>query len=270
MNLFEFTNYKDFVRKKLKTLPKNGHGQYLRIAKLLGIHTTMVTHIFKGDSNLSIEQALKLAEHFVFTPLETDYFVTLVQSERASNTQSRRYFSEQLTTLKTRALNLTERLHVKKSLDERDQPIFYSAWYYSGIRLLTAIHDFKSTEAIAEMIDLPHATVARAMEFLLSTGLVVQKNGKFSIGETLTYVSRDSRLVSKHHLNWRLKAIQQLDYVPDEDLVFTNSIALSASDFQKIREELVKFLEKYKEIGDPSPAEQLCFLTLDWRTLRVK
>jgi uncharacterized protein (TIGR02147 family) len=269
MNIFEFDNYKDLVRERIKTFPRRGHGQYLKIAKLLNIHTTMVTHIFKGDSNLSIEQALKISDYFAFSALEMDYFIALVQHERASNQQSRAYFAQQLSTLKSRALNLGERLKTKKTLTEHDQAIFYSAWYYSGIRLLCAIHEFRSAEAIADKIRLPLATVARAVEFLISTGLLREENGRFVVGETLTYIHRDSALVSKHHLNWRLRAIEQLDYIPEEDLVFTNSIAISEKDFLRIREEIVKLLETYKEIGDPSPSEQLCFLTIDWRKLRL-
>ena len=94
---------------------------------------------------------------------------------------------------------------------------------------------------------LPHPTVARAVEFLLSTGHLKSENGYYAVGEANTYVGRDSRSVAKHHLNWRLKAIEQLDYIPEVELVFTNSIAISHKDFLKICEHLVTFLETYKE-----------------------
>jgi uncharacterized protein (TIGR02147 family) len=269
MKPFEFEDYKKFVREKLKTFPRGGHGQFLRIAKLLSIHTTMVTHIFKGDSNLSVEQALALADYFALSPLETEHFVTMVQMARASNAQSRAYFRKQMSELKTRALNLSERLQARKSLSEADQAIFYSSWFYSGIRLLIATRDFKGPEEISEVIGLPLVTVARALEFLVSRRLVQQNGGKYEVGETLTYVGRDSPFVNKHHLNWRMKAIQQLDHVPDDELVFTNSIAISEADFQRVREEIVSFLERYKAIGDPSPSERLCFLTIDWRKFRL-
>jgi uncharacterized protein (TIGR02147 family) len=267
MSLFDYEDYRRYVRDRLKAMPRRGHGQYRQMALLLDIHTTMVTHIFKGDAHLSVEHALKLAEHFAFSSLETDYFVTLVQLARASNVQSRRYFGKILSDLKTRSLNLAERLQVKKVLDERDQAMFYSAWYFSGIRLLVATGDFRSPEAVAESLGLSMKTVARALEFLLSTDLVRLENGRYRVGEAKTYVTRDSPLVSKHHLNWRLKSIEMLENIPDGDLSFTNSIALSEKDFQKIREEIVKLLETYKEIGDPSPPETVCFLTIDWRHL---
>lgn len=270
MKPFDYEDYKKFVREKLKTFPRGGHGQFLKMAKILSIHTTMVTHIFKGDSNLSVEQGLLLAEYFALTPLETEYFVTMIQLARASNSHSRKYFLKQLGDLKNRALNLSERLQVRKSLTEADQGIFYSSWYYSGIRMLVATREFRSAEEISEVIGLPVVTIARAVEFLISRGLLVMKNAKFEVGDTLTYVGRDSPFVNKHHLNWRMKAMQQLEHVPDDELVFTNSIAISAADFVRVREELVAFLEKYKAIGDPSPSEQVCFLNIDWRKLRLR
>ena len=269
MDALKFTNYKDFIREKIHALPKRGHGQNLKIAKLLGIHTTMVTHIFKGDSNLSTEQALKLAEYFALPELETDYFVTLVQQERAANSQSRKYFEKQLKALRSKAQDLSSRLVETKVLDEKDQAVFYSAWYYSGIRLLTATAKFESVQAISEKINLPLQTVAKVVEFLISRGLLKQEHGIFVIGETKTYVTRDSDWVTKHHLNWRLKSIEQLDHVPDDDLVYTNPITISEKDFFKVREEVVKFIEKFRSIADPSPSEQLCVLNIDWRKLRI-
>lgn len=270
MNLFEFEDYKDFVRKRVKTFPRRGHGQYMKIARTLGIQTSMVSQIFKGEAHLTVEHALKLTEYFALTKLETEFFITLVHLARAGSVQSRLYFQEQLKTLKERAMNLSERLNVQKSLTEAEQAIFYSAWYYSGIRLITAVEKFRSTEAIAERLDIPHPTVARVVEFLLSVGLLKRDRDFFEVGEAHTYIGRDSTLVSKHHLNWRLKAVEQLNYISEEDLVFTHSIAISQKDFLKIREDLVRFLESYKAVVEPSPSEHLCFLTLDWRKLRVK
>lgn len=270
MNIFEFENYKQFVRQKIKTFPRRGRGQFLKIAGFLNIHTSMVTHIFKGDSNLSVEQALQMSEFFALNPLETEYFVSLVQYGRAVNKQSREYFAKQIQTLKDRALNLSERLQAAKTLDDKDQAIFYSAWYFSAIHLLCAVSEFKSPNAIAEAIDLPLPTVARTLDFLVSRGLLVEERSVYRIGQTRTYVSRDSHFVAKHHLNWRLKSLEQLDYVPEDELVFTHAIAISERDFARIREEIVRFLETYKTIGEPSPSEKICFLTIDWRRLRSK
>lgn len=265
MRIFDFDDYKDFVRARVQAMPKRGHGQYLRIAKLLGVHTTMVTHIFKGDSHLSSEQALRLAEDFGLTELETDYLVELVHLARAGNVQSRAHYRKKLEALRTRALNLRERLHGKQVLDEKDQAIFYSSWVYSGIRLLTAVHELSSPEAIAEKTGLSVKAIAPVLEFLLGKGLLKEENGRYAVGETITYVSRDARASAQHHRNWRLKSVEQLTEVPEDELVFTNPITVSRKDFLKIREEIVQLIERFQNIADPSPPEELCYLNIDWR-----
>ena len=269
MKIYDFDNYKDFVLARIHAMPKRGRGQFLKLAKLLGIHTTMISHIFKGDSHLSVEQSLQLADYFALTQLETNYLAFLVQHARASNRQGRLFFENQLKEMKARSLNMRERLTGQQILDEKDQAIYYSAWYYSGIRLLISTEPTLSQEAIAEKTRLPLKTVARAIEFLIEKGLLKQEGKGYSLGETQTYVNRDARAVTQHHLNWRMKAVEQLNDISEEELAFTSAIAISHKDFLRIREELASAIEKYRQIGDPSPSDEVCFITVDWRKLKL-
>ncbi len=271
MTVFDFNDYKEFTLKKIKSFPKKGRGQLLQIAKLLDIHTTMVTHIFKGNSHLNIDQSLLLATHFGLNQLETEYFVTLVNRDRSINGNgSREYFSTQLSRLKDRTLNLKERIESKTTLKEEDQAIFYSAWYFSAVRLITALKGFSSAEVIAKHFGLSQKTVNRVIEFLVSRGLCKNENGKLSIGETQTFVDRDSLLIQRHHSNWRLRIMEQLHEVHNDELVFTNPITIAKKDFAKIREELVLFIDKYRQIADPSDPQELCCLNIDWVRIKAK
>lgn len=268
MKVFDFSDYKQFVTQKIKAMPKAGHGQMLKIAKFLDVHTTMVTHIFKGESNLSVEQALKLCSYFGLNELETEYFIGLVNLERAANHESRTFFSKQIDRLKERALNLKERIAVKKVLSERDQGIFYSAWYFAAIHLLTALKGFHTRELIAEKLHLPLQIVNRVVEFLLDVGMLEERQNRLVMGESSTYVDRDSLLISRHHKNWLERISQQLHDVQNEELAFTNIITLSSKDFLRIREELVQVVEKFRAIADPSEPEELCCLNIDWVKIR--
>src|ERR1039457_3217815 len=89
MKLFEFDNYKEFVRKKLRGTTNKGHGQYSRIAEHLSIHTSMVSQVFGGEKHLTFEQACGICNYFGFTELETDYFIALVQLDRAGTPEAR-------------------------------------------------------------------------------------------------------------------------------------------------------------------------------------
>jgi uncharacterized protein (TIGR02147 family) len=268
MNIFEFKDYKVFVRKELKSRPKAGHGQFLKIARTLGVHTTMVTHVFRGELHLNPEQSIGLADYFGLNELETEYFMMLVQFARAGNRRTKQYFETRISSLREKAQILHTRLEMKNSLDEKDQAVFYSSWLYSAIRLLSAIPKFQSRSAIAEELNLPLAKINRALEFLLSRGLCTERESKIEYGSVRTYVNHDSPLVVRHHVNWRMKAMEQLDRLPTSELAFTNPVVINEKDYVKIREEIIQLIERFKNISEPSPSVALYCLNIDWLKIR--
>lgn len=267
MQIFEFNDYKEFVLAELKLRPKGGRGEFMKISKALGVHTTMVTHILRGDHHPSPEQALALAEYLGLNPLETDYFMALINMARASDGRSRQYYREKVRDYKDKSLALTHRLEFKNKLDESDQAIFYSSWVYSAVRLLTAIPQYGSAQAIAEELSLSRQKVNNVLDFLVSRNLVSRQNDRFRYHELSTYVDRDSPFASKHNLNWRLKIFERLDQVARNEMVYTNPIVIAESDFERVTELVVKFIDEFRKLADPSPSEILCCLNVDWLKL---
>lgn len=264
-SIWEFNDYKTYLKHWLDTVPQKRHGMNAKIAKILSIHTTMVSHILNGDSHLNTEQALKLCQNFLFlSRLETRTFVLLVQKERAGNQDAKLFFTEQIQELRNQALSLKERLPIRKTLDTKDQAIFYSDWYYSGIRLASALPGKHTVRSLAEQFNISTGIATNVVHFLLETGLAVEQNGKINIGEFFTNVGRDSPFVNRHHINWRLKVLSDLNLSQPEDLHFTNPVTISKSDFLKIREFLVKTIAEFCQAAEPSPAEELACLNLDW------
>ena len=83
--IFEFADYKRFLKAFIKNLPRRGHGEAGRLAKSLGTNSTFISQILNGQANLSAEQAYKVAQHFAFNQIETDYFMNLVSMNRAGD-----------------------------------------------------------------------------------------------------------------------------------------------------------------------------------------
>ena len=267
MKIYEFTDYKKYFLKYISQLPSNGRGQLTKIAKHLDIHTTMVTHIFKGSAHLSLEQSLKLANHFTLNELETDYLVALVQWERAGDKRTKDYCFTKVNDIRTKALNLKERLVTKNELSEHDRAVYYSTWQNSYTRLLTAIDRFQTFESLVEELKLPRSKVRQVLDFLISRGLCKEEGNKIVYGLVPTYIEAASPLAARHHLNWRQKTQEKFDQLRSEDLVFTYPTAISEEDFQKIREKLVQFIEEFKKTTEPSPSENLYCLNIDWLKL---
>lgn len=264
MNVFEFTNYKDFIHKNIKQLPGRGRGELSKIAKILNVHSTMLTHILKGKANLTNEQSLALSEYLNFNALETEYFLALVQMERAGDERARKYFKSKITDLKNKALNLDQRLNFKNQLSESDRALYYSNWMYAAIRLLTSIERYQSLDAIATELQLPVNKIRKIIEFLCECKLCVRENDKIKYGPLNTYLESSSHLVSRHHLNWRQKSQEKFDNLKDTDLVFTYPVTLSEKDATLVREKLVLLIEDIKKNCEQSPSDLLYMFNIDW------
>ena len=264
MKIYEYFDYKTYLRTKIRYLPGRGRGEMTRIAKALGIHTTMVTHVIKGKLQFTLEQSLKLAEHWALNELETEYLVALVYLDRAADKRSKAFCLKRVEALRSKALNLSVRLDSKNELSESDRSQFYSSWIYTYIRLLTAIDDFSSEQRLSEVTGLSLSRIRTALDFLITRGLCIEEGGKIKHGPTLTYLDSSSPLVSTHHLNWRRKTAERFEKLRSEDLVLTFPVVMAEKDFLIVREQLVQFIESFKRLVTPSPSEGLYCLNLEW------
>lgn len=267
MSPLEFRDYKQFFNKRLRV---GGRGQLKRLAEHLNIHTSLVSQILKGAPHFTGDQALGACDYLGLSPIETDYVVLMVQRERAGTPSSRRYYDEKLRDVKEKAQDLSARLQVQTTLTEGARAQYYSAWYYGGIRLLTATEKFNEPQSIARKLDLPVSVVTPVIQFLLDHQLLEIKGGHYSPGNTSTYIGRDSLLLQRHHLNWRSRMSDQIPHAVETDLHYTHPVTLTLEDFEKLREQMIQWIDQYRKVVEPSKPELLACLTLDWAKIRLK
>lgn len=265
MRVFDFSDYKKFVNSRIASMPRRGHGQFRKIAEHLRIHYTMISQVFRGDKDLSSEQALSLCEYLGLSDLETDYFMALVESERAGTQSLKARLNRKIIELREQAQNVGNRLPKTFSLSDADRAIFYSTWYHSALRLMTSIDQFQTVDAMAEHLDLPKNLVNQVIQFLISVGLCVRKpNGKITMGPSRTHIPADSPLVTRHHTNWRLKAIERFGKLSHDELIFTSPLTISTKDAPKVKEILLRAVEEISKIVENTDAQQLSCLNIDW------
>jgi len=116
---------------------------------------------------------------------------------------------------------------------------------------------------IAEALAIPPQKVAEVVRFLISTGLIVEKIGRLAMGPASIHLGSDSSMISKHHTNWRMRAIQSLDVPRAIDLHYSSVVSLAASDVPRVRAALVRALEEVRAIVKPSPEEEVYAYSLD-------
>jgi hypothetical protein len=197
--------------------------------------------------------------------LETDYFLKLVQIDRAASESLRLVFRRHLEEIKSRASEIKNRVPESAELNEQDRAIYYSSWQLSLVRLLTSIRDFQTVAAISSHTRLTESRVREILEFLTSRGLCAERpDGSIFRTEKNTHVEARSPLAVRHHQNWRVKAMELQERMTSDDLAFTSPISLSENDRLKVRELLLEAIAEIGKIVEKSPAEKVAFLGIDW------
>ena len=266
LNLFTFDSYKDYVNGWISNQPKSGHGLLGRLAKHLLVHPVVMSQVFRGSRDLTLEQAASVTAFVGLSDIERDYFLLLVNRDRAGTRELQAILDRQIKVLRKDSKELKTRIQHKALADDQ-KAIFYSHWYYSAIRLSLSIPGIQSASAIAEHLSLSPELVVRVLRFLLDCGLVTKHEGQLQMGPSVTHVGHDSPFVARHHTNWRLQGLRALDRnssTSENSLFYSGPMALSEFAALNIRNDVVSLIERATKVAAHSDSEVLRCLNLDW------
>jgi len=265
MSIFEAKDYRSYLKVHIKGLPNKGRGELSRIAHALNVNTTLLSQIFAGTRDFNLEQGLQLSKYLGHTELETEFFLLMVQVERAGTHDLKLLFQKKMQTLKTEALKLSKRITTERTLDEHEKSVFYSSWIYSATHLFTSLSaKGVSVEDVCERFDISRSKANEILQFLLRSGLCTEDNGRFKMGVQSTFVSQGSPHLLKHHSNWRVKAIQKSESLKEKEMMFTGQVSISEKDFAELREHLTNFIKQASEKVQKSKPDEIACLNIDW------
>ena len=106
--------------------------------------------------------------------------------------------------------------------------------------------------------------VEGSLEFLVKVGLCTSKDGKFAMAKKRTFITGDSPAYGRHLLNWRLKAIEQIQKNPHVPFAYTSPMIISQEDAHKVRDILQEAIRKIDALVEPSKSEKIFCLNIDW------
>lgn len=245
-------------------MPKNGHGQLMKIAKHIGVNPVVVTQVLKGPRDFSEEQALRLTNYLGLNALESEFFMRLTSLERAGTHDLKQFHREAMKNIKRQAQTPKSRVAVHQELDEPTKSIFYSDWIFSAVRLLTTIVQYRSVDALAERLSLSRARVAEIVEFLINANLIEMSKGDLRITVNSTHVDASSRFVNNHRRNWRLKGLESINRSTPDDLFYSGPCAISEENFKILRSELVEVIASLSKRAPTAKPEALACMNIDW------
>ena len=267
--IFRHFSYKSFIIEHIDKMPKNGRGQFKSLSDHLGVSTVVISQTFKGERQLSSENAFKTAKFFKLGQLETKYFLKLVDFEKSSNHELKSYLLDELKGLQKKSKKIQSTYSKFKELSNEDKLEFYSDRYYSSIRMASSLESLNTPQDFAAFFNLQLTKVKKILSFLLRTELCKEVNGKISMGPQHTFVASDSPFIKNHHRNWRIYSIQKIDdFDTDTELMYTAPMSLSKEDFTKLRANLLKVIDETLKLVEPSEEETIGCLNIDFLKLR--
>ena len=264
MNVFEYKDYKLFLKSWIAQQNRAGRGQIRKMAEHLRVSTTLMSQSLNGSKHLSLETAADLTDYLGLNEKESEYFLLLINYERAGSHKLKSILEKKVEKEQALASQLSQRLVKDRELTDEEKMQFYSSWMYSATRILSALPQIKNVDDLSDRLKLPLRQINQVIQFLLEKKLCVIKNNELTFGAFRTHVGKDSPFVIKHHQNWRLKGFQQLELRRDEDLFFTQPMALSSDAAETIRLMLPGLIQEINNISGPSTSEVVRCLNIDW------
>lgn len=264
LNVFEFHDYREFVRGWIEHAKLMKRSSLSRLAEVAQVHSTFLSHVLSGAKDLSLEQAALIAVHLEFTSLEQDYFFTLIHLSRAGNPVLKKYWQAKKKEIEINRNKLSKRFDNHKTLTDEHRTTFFSSWVYSAFFTATAIEGGQTLDQLAQRFSLSRIQAHEIITFLVKSGLCEDQKGVISIGQNHVHIRNDSPHVLKHHMNWRMKAFQKMDFREPSELFFTSPMSIAAKDFDILREKINGTIQELIAIAKDSNAEEVVCLNIDF------
>lgn len=262
--IFDFLDYKAYLKALIRSRPGGGRGFRSELAQAAGVQRTFITQVLGGSSHLSLEQAVRVSRFLGHSDEELDFLLLLIEYGRAGSELLREQLRRQIKARINERLVLRRRLQSQKALPLEAQLRYYSAWFYSAIRVALGVPELRTPEALSRRLSIPEATVREVLEFLLGCGMI-QKNGAHYAGAPFhLHLGTDSALLTRLHSNWRIRALSSLQQEGPRDLHYSYAMSLSREDALELKAMLVKYLEELQRKVIASRDETVFALCLDF------
>lgn len=261
--IFQFDDYRAFIKAYVAMLPKGGRGFYRKLSSDLKTNTVTISQIMAGKRSFNMDQGYHLTEIFGLGETEARYFQCLVQIDLAGSERLKKHLRSNLKVLKKEARDLKKVLHQSTEVSENAKAVFYSDWVYSALRILCAIDSDLSAQQFADKLDLSTERVSEAIRFLLENGLLERTKDGLRVRMKSTHLEASSPLIKSRQLSWRIKAAEYMES-DTEQFFYTGPCSISHEDYEEFRNELVQLIKSFSERVSRTKAQRLACLNIDF------
>jgi uncharacterized protein (TIGR02147 family) len=258
-NLFEFTDYREFLERAL-----HERGKKKALAEFIPCQTTFLSNVMAGGANLSLEHAMRVGQFLNLNEIESHYFMLIVHYGKAGTRSLENYYRKQIEEIQVNQNKISSRIASHETIPIQEQVTFYNSWLYVAIHILCAVPEFQSRRALRDFFHLPSKQVDPLIDFMVKLGILVELAGKLTQGSTRIHLPKGSPFLVKHHSNWRMRAIQSMDYDRENDLHYTMVMSLSKKDVDRVKQIIFESISKTDQLLKETGDEIVYSFCMDW------
>lgn len=262
MNIFEHFDYKSVLNTQIE---HNSHikGYKTQMAQAAGCGSSFLSHVLSRGVHLTLDQAFGLCSFWNFTDREREYFMTLVNIERAASPQLRTHLENVLEKLRTDERDLSNKLGGGRT-DDESAAVYYSSWHYMALHQLLTCPRYQNIPALVDRLGLSETKVAEYLQELKQMGLVTQEGKRWKNSERNIHLPKTSPLIPLVHAQWRHRALERIVQRHDSDVHISGVYSLSKKDAERLKQKMVEFLAEIRKEVMSSPEEDIVCLNVDF------
>ncbi|NLG19389.1 MAG: TIGR02147 family protein [Fibrobacter sp.] len=255
-NIYGYIDYIEYLQADYKKRKqKNSRYSYRAMAEKLGLNSSTVVRIMNGKRGLSKSMIPRFSSYLQLSDKENRYFSQMVVFRAARSEHTRVAAYRELLALRNGRI---------KTISEK-QYQFYEEWYYTAIREILRISDFKGdfdklAQTLIPAITAPQAR--RAVDLLIKLGMVEKLSSSYSVTSANISTGEVWESAAVHNFQCAVaqKALEALEELPREERDFsTMTMCYSSKGIQKAKEILKRTREELTRIEEADEEKDRVF-----------
>ncbi len=258
-SIFSYTDYRSFLKDYFFHKKAENKSFSLRVlSDRAGFKARdYILRVMNNTRNLSQSGIFMLSRALRLSAKESDYFLNLVGFNQSKIPSEKEFFYKKMS-------DICKYGHHQKL--RQDQYEFFSEWYYSALRSLLPVMDFKDDYAeIGKFLDPPLSPgqVKKAVELLVHLGLMSRdKNGKYVVSTPALTAGDEVRSVAlmqfhRQSLDLAKRSVERFPAAQRD--ISGVTMSLSRSGFEKLKTEISEFRKRVMLIAEQDADEEGVF-----------
>jgi uncharacterized protein (TIGR02147 family) len=265
-SIFEHKSFRDYIEERLKC-DDFGRGGKAKLAAYLECQPSFISQVLKGKNNLSLEQGYKINSLFSHSHLEKDYFINLLEHDRAGSLELRKYFEMKLEDIKEKAKLIENHIEFEH-LSEEDTIAYYDNWNHVLAHQLINIPKYQTVNALRQKLNIDDDDLKKTLSFLSSCNLIDQDEvGNLKMGTSRLHIRKGSPLADFANKTARLHNIQNLKRKDASSLNYGAYMTLSKKNYLEFKQRFVNLISELHNSLDEDEPETVCSIIIDMMEL---